>query len=93
MRNGVTLRSDGTPDGTLILLDGKPVDVRVIKFEWVAGDAPKVTLEVYVDAIDVAGIVDVTTAPIQIRRPDLHHSQGVDVAEVLAAAEKDLEKP
>jgi hypothetical protein len=58
----VTIKSDGTPQGTHILIDGKQLDTTFVSFAIGMDDLAKVEVRalMYVDEIAVDGVCDLT---------------------------------
>lgn len=63
MANHVKLVSDGTGNGTKVLIDGKALDLRSLKLEIGANDQAKLTVELYVDEVEIDGAIEVEGAP------------------------------
>jgi hypothetical protein len=54
----VTIKSDGTPAGTEVLIDGKRVQSTWVSFAIGTDGLARVQVEMYADEIEVDGIVD-----------------------------------
>jgi hypothetical protein len=69
--NRVSIKSDGTPEGTYVVLDGVQLNnVQAVNVDIVAGELPiaKIKLDVYLDELIVDGAVNVYTDAIAARR-------------------------
>lgn len=69
--NRASIKSDGTPEGTYVVLDGVQLNnVQAVNVDIVAGELPiaKIKLDVYIDELIVDGAVNVYTDAIARRR-------------------------
>lgn len=57
-RRNVRIVSNGTGEGTQVLIDGKPIDTTAVFFE-VGLDRAKATIELHVDSVEIDGTMDV----------------------------------
>jgi hypothetical protein len=60
----VVVKSDGTPEGTEVLVDGKTVDCTSLTLVCAAGQLPRVVMELYVDEVDLNGSCELHTSAV-----------------------------
>lgn len=60
----VSIKSDGTPDNTHVLVDGKPVDCTDVVVTFSVDGLARVTMTLYVDDVDLNGACELHTSAV-----------------------------
>ena len=62
----IRIESDGSPEGTRVLVDGKQIETTFVSLSVGLDELAQVVIHAYVDEIDIDGVVDA-----EIRKVDM----------------------